>query len=382
VTARLRIGRTVAAAAVLLAAPLRAQETAPLAVPGDWEVGTPSSQGLDAAALDSISRRAEAGEFGLVHSLLVVRGGRLVYERYFRGWDMWQMHTVQSVSKSVTSALIGIAIGEGLIKGVSQPVAEFFPEHRALFEKDPRKRSLTLEHVLTMTLGNDWNERAHPYSSPRNIVWQMAMAEDWMGFVLGRSMVKDPGGPFNYNSGSSLLLSGILQNTTGMQAHVYAEKKLFDPLGIPVYGWYRNLVHPKHWSHTGGGVNLRARDMAKIGFLYVNRGQWQGKQVLPAAWVEQSVKPRVQVDSTLWYGYQWWLQPLTVTGEATGSPGDVIEGRGWGGQYIVAVPSRDLVVAVNSGSYEDQKVERLALAMALRHVVPLAKGGAPARATR
>jgi len=376
--------RLLAVAALLAGAPSlhAAQDVAPLALPGDWEVGTPSSQGFSAAALDSVARKAEAGEFGEVHSLLVVRGGRLVYERYFRGWDMWQMHTIQSVSKSVTSALIGIAIGDGVIKGVDQPVADFFPEHRALFEQDPRKQRLRLKHVLTMTLGNDWNERAHPYSSPDNIVWQMAMAEDWMGFVLGRSMVKDPGGPFNYNSGSSLLLSGILQNTTGMQAHVYAEKRLFDPLGIPVYGWYRNLAHPKHWSHTGGGVNLRPRDLAKIGFLYVNRGVWQGKQVVPATWIAQSVEPRVQVDSTLWYGYQWWLQPLAREGGERGAPNDVIEGRGWGGQYIVAVPSRNLLVAVTSGSFHDVKVERLALAMALNHVVPLAKGGAAARDNR
>lgn len=352
------------------------QDVAPLAIPGDWDVDKPSAQGLDAATLEGISKRAEAGDFGKLHSLLVVRGGRLVFERYYRGGDIFQIHTVQSVSKSVTSALVGIAIGDGSIKSVDQPISEFFPEHQDLFASDPRKQHLLLRHVLTMTFGNDWNERAYPYSNPLNIVWKMALSDDWMGFILGRSMIEEPGSHFNYSSGSALLLSGVLQKATGMQAHIFAEKRLFDPLGIPVYGWYRNLTHPSHWSHTGGGVNLRSRDLAKIGFLYANKGAWKGKQVLPASWVEESVKPRVQVDSSLWYGYQWWLQRLPGT---TGQPvpdNEVIEGRGWGGQFLVVVPRLNLVVVTTSGSFEDEKEARLALRMAIEQIVPAVKQGA------
>lgn len=358
------------------------QEQAPPALPGDWPVASPASQGIDAAALEVISRRAEAGEFGQLHSLLVVRGGRLVFERYYRGWGMHQMHTVQSVTKSVTSALVGIAIAEGAIRSVDQPISDFFPEHASTFSGDARKQRLLLRHVLTMTLGNDWKERAIPYSSPANIVWRMAQSHDWMGFIVGQGMVEEPGGRFNYNSGSSLLLSGILQKATGVQAHVYAEKKLFDPLGIPVYGWYRNLTHPMHWSHTGGGLNLRSRDLAKIGYLYVNRGVWNGKQLIPAAWIEESVRPHVQVDSSLWYGYQWWLQRLPGADTTQSARNDVIQGRGWGGQYVLAVPRLDLVVVTTSGSFEDEREARRALTMALVHVIPAVKSHAGAGASR
>ena len=345
-------------------------QTAVLSLPGDWEVGTPASVGIDGQVLTDVSRRAANGEFGQVNSLLVVRGGKLVFEEYYRGWGIFQIHTIQSVSKSVTSLLVGIAIGEGLIKSVDQRVSDFFPEHRAMFDQDPRKQRLTLRNVLTMTFGNDWKERAIPYSNPANIVWRMAAADDWMGFILGQPMVEEPGARFNYSSGSALLISGILQHATGMHVSVYAEQRLFDPLSIPVYGWYRNMTHPQHWTHTGGGLGLRSRDLAKIGYLLVSGGRWNGKQVVPAAWIEESTRPHVQADTALWYGYQWWLQSLPNSVGSAGAHNEVIEGRGWGGQYVVAVPRLDLVVAVTSGSFEDETEARRALTMVLQHVLP------------
>jgi len=357
------------------------QDSTPVRLPRDWEVATPSSQGIDPAGLERLSQRIGAGEAGLVHGFLVVRGGRLVFERYYRGGEIHQIHTVQSVTKSVSSALIGIAMAEGLIKGVDQPLSDFFPEHKQLFDQDPRKQRLTLRHVLTMTLGNDWKEGAVPYSNPANIVWRMAHSDDWMGFVLGQPMAEEPGGRFNYNSGSSLLLSGILQKATGMQAHVYAEKRLFDPLGIPVYGWYRNFVNPNHWSHTGGGLNIRARDLAKLGYLYVSGGTWNGKQIVPASWVEESGRPRVRVDGPLWYGYQWWLLPMPGGAADSASVGAIVHGRGWGGQYVFAIRSLDLVVVFTSGTFEDQRRSRLPIALLQNEILPLVRPGiAPAPA--
>ena len=347
-------------------------------LPGDWEVGTPASVGIDGRALVALSDRALMDEFGQINSLLVVRGGKLVFEEYYRGWGIHQVHTIQSVSKSVTSLLVGIAVGERRIKNVAQPASDFFPEYRAVFANDPRKQRLTLRDVLTMRFGNEWDERAAPYSSAANIVWRMAAADDWMGFILGQRMVEEPGTRFNYSSGSALLLSGVLQQATGLHASVYAEEHLFDPLRIPVYAWYRNMTHPRHWTHTGGGLGLRSRDLAKIGYLLLSGGRWEGKQVVPASWIEESTTPHAQVDSTLWYGYQWWLQTLAnANGDLASSPPTrqnvVIEGRGWGGQYLVAIPRLDLVVAVTSGSFEDETEARRALTMILRGVVPAVK---------
>lgn len=359
------------------------EERAPLALPYDWEVATPSSQGVDAKALEEVSRRAAAGEFGQVDGLLVVRGGKLIFERYYHGWDMHRIHTIQSETKSVTSALIGIAIGEGKIKSVDQPVMDFFPEYKNLFD-DPRKQRLTLRHVLTMTFGNDWKEQAYPYSNPLNIVWRMALAEDWMKFILEQPMVEEPGTRFNYNSGSSLLLSGILQRATGMQANHYAEEKLFDPLAIPVYGWYRNFIHPQHWTHTGGGLNMRHRDIAKIGYLYVSGGRWKGKQVIPEEWVKESTRVHLRTGegSDRWYGYQWWLQKLPAETAAPGDPIEVIQGRGWGGQFIMAIPRLDLVAISTSSSFEDESIARKGMAMLMSHIVPAVKTTTAAPASR
>ena len=361
----------------LLPAVLAAQsreDQAPLALPFDWEVATPSSQGVDAKALEEASRRAEAGEFGQVHGLLVARNGKLIFERYYHGWDMHQMHTIQSVTKSVTSMLIGIAIGEGKIKSVDQPIMEFFPEHKDLFT-DPRKQKLTLRHVLTMTLGNDWKENAFPYSNPQNIVWRMALAPDWMKFILEQPMVEEPGTRFNYNSGSSLLLSGILQNVTGMNAHAYAEQKLFNPLAIPVYGWYRNFNNPANWSHTGGGLNMRHRDIAKIGQLVVSGGRWKDKQVVPAEWIKESTRAQLHTTPTSnrWYGYQWWLQKLPPESAVEGDPVEVVQGRGWGGQFIMAIPRLNLVAVSTSGSFEDEAVAQKAMGMLMNLIVPAVK---------
>ena len=342
-------------------------------LPGDWDVGTPASVGIDDQVLTDVSHRAAGGEFGQVNSLLVARGGKLVFEEYYRGWGIHQIHTMQSISKSVTSLLVGIAIGDGLIKSVDQRVSDFFPEYKAMFDQDPRKQRLTLRDVLTMTFGNDWKERAIPYSSPANIVWRMAAADDWMGFILGQPMVEEPGSKFNYSTGSALLLSGILQHATGMHVSAYAEQHLFDPLGIPVDAWYRNMTHPQHWTHTGGGLGLRSRDLAKIGYLMVSGGRWNGKQVVPAAWIEESTRARVQADTALWYGYQWWLQSLPSSVGSAGAHNEVIEGRGYGGQFVVAVPRLDLVVAVTSGSFESEVEARRALTMILQHVLPAVK---------
>lgn len=349
------------------------QNGVPYNIPGDWDVGTPASVGIDGAVLTDLSQRAGRGEFGKMNSLLVVRHGKLVFEDYYRGWQIHTVHTIQSVSKSVTSLLVGIAVGEGLIKSVDEPVSDFFPEYKAMFAQDPRKQRLTLRDVLTMRFGNDWKERAVPYSNPANIVWKMAMADDWMGFILGQPMVEDPGSRFNYSSGSALLISGILQHATGKHVSVYTEEKLFDPLSIPVYAWYRNMTNPQHWTHTGGGLGLRTRDLAKIGSLLVSGGRWNGKQVVPASWIEESTHAYTQAGTGLWYGYQWWLQSLPPGAGSTGAHNEVIEGRGWGGQFIVAVPRLDLVVAITSESFEDEAEARRALTMVLEHIVPAVK---------
>ncbi len=318
-------------------------------------VGTPASQGLDAAQLEALHRRIEAGEYGDIHSVLVLRNGTLVFERYYGTSHLNDIHTLQSVTKSVTALLVGMAIADGSIPGVDTPVAELFPEYADVFEADPRKRRITLHHLLTMSHGLEWDELSIPYGNPDNVVWQMARSEDWMRFVLSRPVAGEPGRRVRYSSGSSLLLSGILQNATGMQAHDYAERHLFDRLGIPVYAWYHNLEHPMRWSHTGGGLLMRSRDLLKLGMLIVDEGVWQGERIVPADWIEALSEPHLSISDAMDYGYQWYLRPLRP-----GAPerNAVVHGWGWGGQFVFAVPALEMVVVFTGGNFDDKELER------------------------
>jgi len=353
-TSRFLAVLAVAAVVATAATAARAQEQAPLPRDDGLAVGTPASQGLDAARLEALHRRIEAGEYGDIHSVLVLRNGTLVFERYYGTSHLNDIHTLQSVTKSVTALLVGMAIADGSIPGVHTPVAEFFPEYADVFEADPRKRRITLHHLLTMSHGLEWDELSIPYGHPDNVVWQMAQAGDWMRFVLSRPVATEPGRRFRYSSGSSLVLSGILQNATGMQAHDYAERYLFDRLGIPVYAWYHHLEHPRRWSHTGGGLLMRSRDLVKLGMLIVDEGVWQGEQVVPADWIAALSEPHLSISDAMDYGYQWYLRPVP------GVPGRnaVVHGWGWGGQFVFAVPPLEMVVVFTSGNFDDKELER------------------------
>lgn len=333
------------------------QEQTPQLLGDGFGVGTPSSQGLDAGRLEAMHQRIENGDYGAIHSVLVIRNHDVVFERYYGGSDVNDVHTVQSVTKSVTALLFGIAMADGLIESVDTPVEAFFPEYADVFEADPRKKRITLRHLLTMSHGLDWDELSIPYGDPANVVWQMAQSEDWMRFVLSRDVVVDPGQRFRYSSGSSLLLSGILQNATGMQAHAYAERYLFDPLGIPVYAWYHHQRHPKRWTHTGGGLMIRSRDLAKLGMLVVDRGQWAGEQIVPAEWIEAISEAHLPIGEDLDYGYQWYTRPLQ-RGRPEVPRNGIVHGWGWGGQFVFAVPSLDMVVVFTSGNFDNKDLER------------------------
>lgn len=312
----------------------------------DWPISSPQEQGLDGqklAALDEILRKGR--RFPDLHSLLIVRYGYLVHESYYKGYDKDDLHTLQSVSKSVTSALMGIAIEEGIIRDVDEKVLEFFPHMTGLENNDARKAAMRLEDLLTMRSGNDYREDFS--GSPHDQL--NSMSSGWTRFILERKMLRQPGTFFQYDSGGVILMSAMLEARTGAHADVFAQEHLFEPLGITRFSWYRNNEgHP----HTGGGLDLRPRDMARFGLLYLRGGRWQDRSVVPADWVARSLSQQVtfskpRSDKTVGYGYLWWLLPP--------SPKDP-EGRsicaamGFRGQYIFLVPAHDLVVVTTAGA--------------------------------
>ncbi len=336
----------------LLSTPLVSADSAPLPTE-DWPRSTPAEQGLDEKRLTELADLIRRDErYPDLHSLLVVRHGYLVFEEYFDGWSANRLHTLQSVTKSFTSALIGIAIEQGKIRGVDEKVLGFFPGMKDLENVDDRKRAMTLEDLLTMRSGTDYHERGP--GSPHFVL--NSMARGWDRFYLERPMVKSPGTEFQYDSGGVILMSAILKHRAGMHADGFAERYLFAPLGIERAEWFRNTEgHP----HTGGGLDLLPRDMAKFGLLYLRGGRWGERQVVPEEWVKRSIERHVRRDGgssgrNVGYGYLWWIlepDPKGKTGQ------DIYAAMGFRAQYIFVIPEHDMVVVVTGGTrnYQDQQ---------------------------
>ncbi len=306
-------------------------------------MSTPESQGLDPAALAEAAEIIRAGVlYPKVHALLVIRHGVLAFEEYFNGAKAEGLHALQSVSKSFTSALIGMALARGEIKSLDERVLDFFPGLEGIANLDDRKRAIRVRDLLTMRSGTDYHENGE--SSPHEQLNRLYRG--WDKFYLDRPMVQPPGIGFQYDSGGVILLSSILKARTGMHADVYAAKHLFPALGITKWYWHRNA---EGHTHAGGGLTLTARDMAKLGQLYLNKGRWGGVQVLPASWVEESF--RMHVDLTVpgqppaGYGYLWWI----LAPDPRGNGRDLVfAARGRFGQYIFVVPEHDMVVAIQA----------------------------------
>jgi len=277
-----------------------------------------------------------------IHSVLIVRHGHVVTEKYFGPFED-SRRPIYSCTKSFTSALVGIAIEEGYL-GIDQPVLDFFSE-RTLVNNDSRKQAITVEHLLTMSSGLDWPEWAVPYTSSANASVQMRQGKDWVKFVLDRPVREPPGSRFNYNSGGSHLLSAILQKATGVSAAAFARERLFEPLGISDLSWQPD---PCDIIWGSSGIRMRPRDMARFGYLYLKGGDWEGQQVVPAGWVKASTVSHIEAGFGPGYGYQWWIDPEGIHYSA----------RGRGGQRIFVIPDRDMVV-VFTGSLGYLEMETL-----------------------
>ena len=314
----------------------------------EWATSPPSEQGLDGERLTQLVEIIRADErYPDLHGLLIVKNGYLVLEEYFAGWTADRLHMQQSVTKSFTSALVGIAIAKGVIEGVDENVLGFFPDLE-IANVDERKRAMRLDDLLTMRSGTDYHERGD--NSPHDQL--NGLSRGWDRFVLDRPMLREPGTHFQYDSGAVILTSSIIESRTGVHADRFAEPHLFEPLGIERSRWYRNREgHP----HTGGGLDLRPRDMAKFGLLYLRGGAWEGRQVIPKEWVDASFETHVELPGkrTIGYGYWWWITHPDPDG---GGEIPIYSARGFRAQYIFVVPEHDMVVVVTGGTtrWEDE----------------------------
>jgi CubicO group peptidase (beta-lactamase class C family) len=315
-----------------------------------WKTATPESQGVDSAALAAALTQAREKNLA-IHSLLIVRNGYLIAEAYFFPYDGKTPHDIASVTKPITTTLIGLALAQGKIQSVNEPLVSFF-KNQTFKNDDERKRSITLEHLLTMSSGLDCAGRGEP------ALWNMFLAPDNTQFMLDLPTVSAPGAQYAYCSGGMHLLSSIVSQTTGMNAEAFARKHLFAPLGIRNLVWPRD---PQGVSHGFGNLHLLPRDMAKLGWLFLNQGKWpdgnlQSQQIIPADWVTQATRSHIKTGGagTSDYGYGWRVP--------TGGGPIAFEASGRGGQSISVLPSQNAVIVFNGGGFANGEVMKQVLA--------------------
>ncbi len=352
-----------------------------------WQTADAESVGVDANALAKLTADIRSWPELGVHAVLVERGGKLIYESYFDGFDQkWGQpigfvsitattkHDLRSVTKSVISALTGIALSEGAIKSLDQPVIEWFPEFPEL--NTPERRRITLAHVVGMTSGLKWNEEV-PYSDPQNDEIRMTRDARPLHYALSVPFAVDPGSDFNYNGGLTQVMAAVIERATKTPIEDYARTKLFEPLGITDVEWVGDLAG---MPAAASGLRLRARDLAKFGSLYLHGGRWNGKQVLSEDWVARSTRrqyrfrPRTGPDAKgeFGYGYFWWYNCYPTSA-------GLIEARtavGNGNQRVFVLPELDMVVTIFAGRYNDFTIGGTLGSRILRdHIIPAVKTG-------
>jgi CubicO group peptidase (beta-lactamase class C family) len=274
-----------------------------------WPVAAPEQQGIDGPILSGIGPRFAAWDKACAHAVVVARHGTLVYEHYFTSED-WRWneplgavafdatvkHDVRSITKSVTSLLVGVALDHGWITDINTPVVTYFPEHGDL--RTPEKERITRAHLLTMSAGLAWDESV-PWTSATNNEHLMDEASDPYRYVLEQPVAAPPGQLYNYCGGAPTLLQGVVQKTSGKALDILAREALLEPLDITDAEWTR---FPNGDVRGYGGLRLRARDLVKIGQLVLNHGIWQGRQIIPAEWIEESTAPQINGESIFFYG--------------------------------------------------------------------------------
>jgi len=295
----------------------------------NWRTASPESQGMESEYLLKMMETIWEQEIG-INCALIVRNGYIVFESNSYAYHPSDMRNVHSCTKSITSALIGIAIDNGFIKDVHQPVLKFFPDRTAK-NLDTDKKVMTLENLLTMTTGLKCRDS---YLYQWDGLTRMKMSRDWVKWMIDLPMVEKPGTRFEYCNGVSFLLSTILQKQTGMNALSFAEKNLFAPLGIYKIEWPSN---PQGITIGWGQLRMRPRDMAKFGYLYLNDGLWDDMRIISSQWIKESTRKHTITTRTPGYGYQWWI-----------INDDIYTALGYDGQFIIVAPKEKLVTVFTS----------------------------------
>ncbi len=334
-----------------------------------------TSQNDLSAVIDSINSEIIDGDYGLIDRFMVIQNDELLadynyeqdYETIVQKYDttnhqynfnsiVWHpyykksgLHTLQSVTKSITSILFGIALDLNKEYDVSNKAMPLLNDTDIVL-KDERKQNITIENLLTMRSGLQWNEETD-HNDTKNDCFLLESSDNWIEYVLSKPMDTIPGTRFVYNGGGTVLLGKIIRSITGKRIDNWAEEKLFEPLGITDFYWKET---PDGEIDTEGGLYLKAEDLAKIGSLFLNKGKWNDKQIVSESWVTTSTSPLIKDVKPEWrpdmgYGYQWWIPEYTSDGKTS-----IYAGNGYGGQYLMIAPEYNLIIIFNGWNIDNE----------------------------
>jgi len=299
-----------------------------------WLVSDFAAQDIDPALIEG--GLALLAESRTRQSIIIMRNGAIVYEAYFNGSRASDSNNIASVSKSMLSALFGIAIEQGYFESTDERIADYLP---AYFDDvdDPKLRDLRLHDMLTMTHGLAWAENEASRFLNRS--------EDWVADILSTPLSDEPGARFNYSTGVSHVMSAVLTEATGLSACEFAHRFLFQPLGIEAEFWG---VDPQGYFTGGHSVSMTAREVARFGQLYLDEGRWQGEQIVPGWWVAASTSPQIDIGNNYaGYGYYWWLNRIAAY--------DMYSALGAGGQILHVIPALEIVMVTTHGRQGNQR---------------------------
>ena len=321
------------------------------------KVASLSEVGIDSNKIIELTDSILSGYYTNVHSLLIIRHNKLVYENYFPGEDEFftqklgvvnhtrdSLHDCRSISKSVVSACVGIAIGQGKIKSVNEKIFTYLPEY-ARYDTG-MKKDITIKDLLTMSSGIEWNEMI-PYMDSANSERKIGEQIDPVKYYLSQRIISKPGTVWNYSAGCTYTLAAIIKKATGLDIDKFAKQNIFDPLGISSFVW---LKRDNGLPYAPAGLRLRSRDMAKFGSLYLTQGKWKNKQIIPKAWTEESFKFQITIERFRGYCYQFWgySGPDDVIDEQITK---TIQAEGRGDQRIFVNNQYDFLVVMTAGNY-------------------------------
>lgn len=334
---------------------------APIELNDGWETASAKDVGLDEEKFVELVEYLNSSIDHQFHCILVAKDNKLIFEKYFSGYkfdinsvqsekDIIQfgidtLHYLASVSKSITSLLLGIAIDNGAEISLDDTLLSYYPQYSA--ELNGEKSLIKLNHLLTMSAGLSWNESTYSYGDPRNDVTQLFIQSDPLKFILGKPIESLPGTKFSYNSGYTNIIADVLQSKTGINFTQFAQNNLFNKLGIDNYEWEMindNLIF------ASGGLYLTPRDLAKVGYLYLNEGKWLDNQIVSNGWINKSLNSYVNPNYYYYsngYGLQWWKNTFYTT---NGSH-ECYFAAGWGEQFLYLFPELDMEIVITGGYY-------------------------------